>query len=285
MELGRMVGWGFGACCGLAVLLLVAAGILAGRRLAADRRRWAAERPAQDRALPALARERGWSYEPRDDRSLRIVDVFGRGRAEAPAGPAARPGNLKGRGDSGRAAYGYRFEMNPTSAAEHVMTFQEGPRRFVLFQHRWNVKQIERRDHGSRTAWREDRETARYASTVAVRLPGPTPFVCVTRRWKGAVDRLVGDDVVLEHQRFNREYFAFAEHPRFGHDVLHQGLIEWVLDQRPRSGDFLVVSGGWCFVSTEDLLRAEEADRRLRQVREFAALIPEHVWSVDYGLD
>lgn len=284
MGFEQIMGWGVSIVCLVAILVLVVMGLLARSGKAADRKRWAAERPRQDQALPALARQRGWSYEPRDDRSLQIVDVFGRGKAERPIEATDRSNGLKGLGASGRAAYGFRFEMNKTSAAEHVISFQEGPKLFVMLQQRWNENRVEHRGEQSHWIWEEDRESAHYASTVAVRLPKSTPFVCVTKRWKGAADGFVGDDTTLEHHRFNREYLAFAEHRRFGHDILHQGLMDWTMSRMPAEGVFLVVSGGWCFISVEDLLRAEEIDRRLTELREFAALIPDHVWKVDYGL-
>lgn len=285
MDFGDIVGWIISAVFGGALLVLVVAGLFVRMGKLANQRRWRAERPHEDRALPGLAGQRGWDYVRRDDRALQIVDVFKRGKAERPFTPTDRSKGLKGLGASGRAAFGFRFELNKTSAAEHVMSFEDGARRFTAFQQRWNEVKIEHRRDTRHWIWEEDPDTAHYASTVAVRLPKTTPFVCVTKRWRGAASGFVGHDTTLEHHRFNREYLAFAEHPRFGHDILHQGLMDWVMRRQPLVGTFLVVADGWCHISMEDILRAGEIDGRLTLLNEFAALIPDHVWNVDYGLE
>ncbi|WP_199043979.1 hypothetical protein [Glycomyces salinus] len=226
----------------------------------------------------------GLGGRAKDDRALQIIDVFKRGKAEQPFKPIDTARGLKGRGASGRAAYGFRFQMNKTSAAERVMTIDSGGRRFTAFQQRWNDVKIEHRGDTENWIWEENPDTAYYASTVAVRLPMPSTFVCVTKRWRGAVSGFVGQDTTLEHHRFNREYLAFAEHARFGHDILHQGLMDWVMLRQPPVGTFLVVADGWCYISKEDIFKSAELDERLNLLNEFAALIPDHVWNVDYGL-
>jgi hypothetical protein len=285
MGFEQIAGMVVGIGCGGALLVLFVLGLFARADKAGRKRRWRTERPEQARALPALAERLGWAYTPRDDRSLEIIDVLHRGKAERPFTPTDRSKGLKGLGSSGRAVFGFRFVMNKTTAAEHVMSFEESGRQYVLFQQRWNEHRVVHHGESEDWVWEEDPDTADYASTVAVRLPGPTPFVCVTKRWRGAVAGLVGADTTPESQRFNREYLAFAEHQRFGHDILHRQLTDWIMRRTPAEGTFLVIADGWCHITVEDILKADQIQERLTVLREFAGLIPAHVWNTDYGLD
>lgn len=273
VSIGDVLGGALLVVCLGSFLVLLVLGLFARGGRAAKRGRWSRELPEQDRLLPALAAERGWDYTARDDERLAVIDVLERrgARREPAAGP-------RDAAESGRAAYGLRFEVNPTTAAEHVIAFEARGHRYVVFQHRWNQA-----DHHTEGAmWREDRDGARFASTVARRLPASTPFACVTRRWKGAVSGLVGRDTRLEDHRFNRDYLVFTEHPRFGSDIVHPRLMEWVARTAPPEGEFLVLWGGWCLSTAEDLLYADEVDGRLERLDAFADHIPDHVWTTDY---
>ncbi|WP_100447541.1 hypothetical protein [Glycomyces xiaoerkulensis] len=273
-NIGDLLGGALLVVCLGAFLALLVLGLFAKGGRAAKRARWRREIPEQDRLLPALAAERGWHYAPRDDQCLRIVDVLERGSN----GESTSGDRHQSAGASGRGAYGLRFAVNPTAAAEHVITFRARGGEYVLFQHRWN--QADHETYGP--MWQEDRDRARFASTAARRLPAATPFVCVTRRWKGAVSGLVGHDTRVDRHRFDRDYLVFVEHQRFGLDIVHPRLTEWVMETEPPEGEFLVLWDGWCFITTEDILRAEEVDHRLERLDAFAGLIPDHVWNTDY---
>lgn len=267
----------------VAFVLLIIAGIVASVGDSIHRGKLRQERPEQEQKIPAIAQQNGWDYVPRDDRWLSVIDVFEKGQ-DPQSVETAKKNQLKGKGASGRALYSTRFEVNPTSVVEHVITTNVQGRQCVVFQHRANEGQPRKTKQDTwETRWEEDPDKANYGVTVAMQLPKPTPFVCIARRWRGAVSSFVGDDTTLEHHGFNRKYFVFMEHMRFGYDIVNQSTISWILETQPPKGVFLTVADGWCFISRQDILRAEEVQQHVDELSQFVSLIPDHVWSVDYS--
>ncbi|QSB05529.1 hypothetical protein [Natronoglycomyces albus] len=294
MNLWDSIQVAIGIGCAAAFVLLVLAGLVFYIRDSLRRGGWRNELSEQAQRLPEFAAERGWRYLARDDRCIGIINVLRRSLDEStppppPPGPphiARNAAEVHAAVRSGRAVYGTRFPCNPTTAAEHVMTFVENDQDFVLFQHRWNESTWTKdRADQWQFHWNEDPDKADYATTVALKLPRETPFVCVSKKGFGQKSALVDNNINLESHDFNRRYFVYFENRRFGYDIVNPSMIEWIDALDPEENDSFVVTGQWCFITIPDIMRAEEIEDHLHRLREFAAHIPDHVWSVDYGTE
>jgi hypothetical protein len=123
----------------------------------------------------------------------------------------------------------------------------------------------------------DDDTTHPYAVT-AVQLAVPLPALSVTL--ENVVSRLLGHDIELESEDFNRRFRVKADVPKFAYDVLTARTMQMLLSRPPLSWHF---EGPWLVCFTRGDLSPVTLLSHLDTAKQLLAGVPPFVWK-DLGL-
>ncbi|MFC4336774.1 hypothetical protein [Salininema proteolyticum] len=291
----EIVGLAVGFLCLAAVVALFIAAFVKTRRQKRFNRRLLDQ---QEQALPRWAAQRGFTYAPRDDRVLGISSRPPLGAADFSTEKQADVHKLHW----GQVSATFELLHRPEwIRGTHVMNAERGGRQKVVFQHHLRpvpmsdgsasggdglLDDLFHRLLGRRMDEKMQNAGESHRTVVAVRLPRPTPFLCVAAKPPGAksVEGWGLRDMKLEHHAFNEKFVVHSQNDRFSMDVLHQRTLEWMLAQPPlQDASYLtrtgfVLDNGWCYLMAMNPLDPERLDGQIDLLDGFTGLIPAHVW-------
>lgn len=121
-----------------------------------------------------------------------------------------RPRPVRGTGLLDRFS-GPPFGTGINHRAQVISYGEHRDRQFVVFHYGYEVPD-------------RDGPQLRRFTVVAVRTPGPCPDLAITR------PTLTGEDIELESVEFNDAFQVQASDKKFAYDVLHPGMMAWLLD-------------------------------------------------------
>jgi hypothetical protein len=103
----------------------------------------------------------------------------------------------------------------------------------------------------------------------------PTLFI----RREGMFDSLAGafgfDDIDFESAEFSKTFHVQSEDKRFAYDVIHSGMIEFLMDEEPPVID--IELGKCCLMDGQHKWPPEDFRKWLRWAERFFALWPKHL--------
>ncbi len=204
---------------------------------------WLAEKKRRE-AMAALARRLGWRFDPSRDRShdeqYAHFEIFRRGHS--------------------RAAH------NTLTGAVEI-DGQHWPAKMGDFIYKIT----------SHTGKSTHTKTYRF-SYLILHLPfARVPDVFIRR--EGLFDKLAGafgfDDIDFESVEFSRRFHVKSSDKRFAYDVIHPQMMEFLMADDSREID--IENGRCCMSDGRHRWEPQEFEERLRWIRQFFDLWPEHV--------
>ncbi len=204
---------------------------------------WLAEKKRRE-AMATLAAELGWSFDPTRDRShdeeYAHFEIFRRGHS--------------------RAAYN-------TMWGELELKGQVWPAKMGDFTYKVTTH----------TGKSSSTQTYRF-SYLIVHLPfGRVPDLLIRR--EGIFDKLAGafgfDDIDFESAEFSRRFLVKSPDKRFAYDVIHPGMMEFLLAGEPPAID--IEYGRCCLSNGRRRWEPHEFKGRLDWIRRFFDHWPNHV--------
>lgn len=192
--------------------------------------------------MASIARQRGWSYAPRDDRWTETWQ-------------------------------GSPFGTGHDRRADNVLQGAYDGRRFVAFDYRYSTTETSTDAQGHR----QSREVHHPFSVVALDLGYGFPELSVTpegffgRAW----GRLTNSDIELESEDFNRMFTVTCPDRKFASDVLHPQMMEYVMTAPDLGWRF---ASGWLLATTEGQHAIADVDAKLTRIDGIGDRIPEFVW-------
>jgi len=224
----------------LGVILVVALIIVASIHDARRRRE-------RREALARLAHDLGWSFDPEQDGShddrYRHFSIFRQGHSRAAYNTLVGTHEIGG--------YGYRVKMGDYT---YKITTSTG----------------------------KTTTTATYRFSYAILdLPfDHVPNLLIRR--EGFFDKLKGvlgfDDIDFESEEFSRKFHVSSGDKRFAYDVIHSGMMEFLM--RGPKRQIHIERGQVCLVAgSRECWTPDEFETELGWIAEFFALWPDHLTS------
>ena len=193
-------------------------------------------------ALAALAAQRGWHYEQRDDRWCQAFD-------------------------------GSPFGQGHNRKATNVLSGEYDGRPFVAFDYVYYTTETSTDSQGHTTT----REEAHHFGITGLDMGVPFPALEVTP--EGMLGRFIGRitnrDIELESEDFNRAFTVHCPDRKFAFDVLHPRMMEYLLTHRDEAFRF---DRAWILSVNSGNAKIEEIEPRLALINGIVDQIPEFVW-------
>lgn len=139
--------------------------------------------------------------------------------------------------------------------ADNVVVVEKGERTFYLFDYTFSTGRIS------------------YACGIAaVRVP--LSFKGLVARPEGSFDRLGEKDLQFDSQEFNRRYRVTAVDEKFARELIHPGLIEYLMRIEPRQWQ---LAGPYLVIARIGIFKTAQFDEVIEDIDGFLDLIPEKV--------
>jgi hypothetical protein len=153
-------------------------------------------------ALRSLAADHGWTYAERDDAWCEAFD-------------------------------GLPFGTGHNRQARNVVTGSHRGRSLVLFDYVYYTTETDRDAQGNTRT----REVPHAHAVVGIGVGADVPRLSVAPEgfFGRAIGKLLGNDIELESEEFNRAFRVRSDDRRFAYDVLHPRLMEYLLTVRETS--------------------------------------------------
>lgn len=189
-------------------------------------------------AFRKLAKDRGWSFQDKD----RSVDERHRGLAP--------------------------FDKGHDRYARWVLKGEQDGAAFELFSYHYEVTHHTGKSSHTEHHWHR---------VCSIEMPLEAPGLVIKDEHVGHKlwDAVGGEDIDLDSDAFSRKYWVQCEDRRFAYDVLHTGMMDWLLELSgwvwQWEGDRLVVYDDSGKMSPED------CDRFLELALGFRERLPRHL--------
>lgn len=157
----------------------------------------------------------------------------------------------------------FPFAAGDSNRFENVVRFQDDSRTVESFDYQFTETATSS----------EDSSTTTRFHVVGLELPQPIPQLQVRRASRIPLNLGV---LKFESEQFNKRWMVQGEHPAAAHDIIHQGMMEWLLTQ---DGTFpIALQDTLVFTFVEGRQKTERIDEMLAFLKDFVERIPNHAW-------
>lgn len=198
---------------------------------------WQQEKKRRE-ALRAIAAREGWSFQDKDTRDI--------------------PKRYEGFEPFGQGHTRYAFNIMRGR-------YEEAP--FELFDYHYAVT----------TSNGKSSQTHHYYHRVCmVEMPLASPGLSIKDEHLGhkIMDALGGEDIDFESDEFSRRFWVRCPDRRFAYDVIHTGMMEYLLPLRKWTWQW---RGTWLVVVHQGKLRPADVRSTLALAQGFRARVPRHL--------